>query len=562
VAERATSEDRTIADSPRGLGLARPAQAAPTVTSAGAMTPDEAVHVDEARRALLFVLFIYPLCACTAAATFVVGGDPTYRAIHLGGLGLVVLAATWFYTVARDPAKYRPIHQTVFGHAAVVAVATGFLYWGVHSAVLLVVPFGAFIFSAGQSVRGAVSVTGHTMAQYTAVYLLTTFGVLPDRALIGPRGLPIDAQLAIVILIDFIFVATFVIARRTRQSTYDAVVELERAVRAARQREAQLAEAEEELRAVRQAGGRGVYSDRTIAGYRLGVLLGRGAMGEVYEATARDGRTCAVKLLHPHLRDQPGPLRRFLREAEIAASLDTPNVVRVYEVTADGDVPVIAMERLVGEDLAAVLKRAPTMAMAEVARLVREVGAGLAAAHAAGIVHRDLKPGNLFHADVVGGGRAWKILDFGVSKLAAGSGTLTHGHVVGTPAYMAPEQARGGDVDGKADLYALGVIAYRAITGRPAVRGGDVPAMLYDVVYRTPARPSSLVEVPRAVDHVLAIALAKDPRERFASGAELADALSAAAGGRVPPALELRARAIEARAPWGHEVRRDVPAAG
>jgi serine/threonine-protein kinase len=555
VEDGAQSVDQTVADTPRGLGLSLRADA--TATSTLAMTPAEAVHIDEARRALLFVVFIYPLCACTATATFIVGGDPAYRELHLAGLGLVVATATWFFTVARDPAKYRPIHQTVFGHACVVAVSSGYLFWGTHSAELLVVPFGAFIFSAGQSVVGAVSVTAHAMLLYGVVSLLVTFGVLPDRALVGPRDISTAAQLAIFVLIEFVFFATFVIARRTHRSTVDAVVGLERAVRAARQREAQLAEAAEELRAVRHAGGRGAYTDRTVAGYRLGVLLGRGAMGEVYEAQAPDGATRAVKMLHPHLRDQPAPYRRFLREAEIAASLDVPNVVRVFEVTdAGGGVPVIAMERLVGEDLAAVLKRQPTVAIGEVADLVRQIGLGLAAAHAAGIVHRDLKPGNLFRADV-GGERVWKILDFGVSKLADGGSTLTHGHVVGTPAYMAPEQARGESVDGRADLYALGVIAYRAITGRPVVRAGDVPSMLYDVVYRMPARPSDLVEIATAVDLVLAIALAKAPADRFATGDELARALVEGATGRVEPSLERRAKAVLARAPWGGELPRD-----
>jgi hypothetical protein len=559
VVEPAESTDATVAETPRGKG----AEGVATATSKSPpasppITPDEAVHVDEARRALLFVLFIYPLCGVTAIAVFIVGGDPTYRIVHLAGMSCAVIAATWFFFVARDPVKYRSWHQTVFGHVCVAAVSSGFLYWGPHSAVLLVVPFGAFIFSTGKSALGALQVTAHVMVQHATVMLLLIFGVLPDRSLVGPRDMTQAAQLAVMVVLQFVFVATFVIARRTRRSTYDAVVDLERAVHAVAQREAQLAEAEAELRAVRQAGGRGAYTDQTVAGYRVGVLLGRGAMGEVYEAQGPDGEIRAVKMLHPHLRDLPGPLRRFLREAEIAASLDVPNVVRVYAVTSAGnDVPVIAMERLFGEDLAAILKHVPTLPIGEVAELVRQVGVGLAAAHAAGIVHRDLKPGNLF-ASESGRGRVWKVLDFGVSKLAAGSGTLTQGHVVGTPAYMAPEQARGVEVDGKADLYALGVIAYRSITGRPVVRSGDVPAMLFDVVYRMPTRPSALVDVPVAVDAVLAVALAKQPADRFASGAELAAALDAAQVGKVPAAIEARARRLLQKSPWGREVPRET----
>lgn len=552
------TDSATLPASPRALAPQPRAPAASAErSSAGAIVSPQAVmHLDEARRAMVFARFVAALTVVVAAALFVIGGDPTYRAIHLGGLVVAAGAALWFSRVARDPAAYRAWHQTVFGHACVIAVATGFLYWGVLSAVLVVVPFGAFIFSTGQSVRGAASVTMHAALQHAAMAALTTFGVLPEHGIVGPGAHDRGAQLMMVVVIQFIFASTFVIARQARRSTFDAVVQLERAIRDVGQKGALLDEAEEELRAVRLGGGRGHYTDARIGGYALGLLIGRGAMGEVYEAQAADGALCAVKVLHPHLRDQPGPYQRFVREAEIAASLDVANVVRVFGVAGpDAEQPFLAMERLHGEDLAQLLKRSPTLPIAQVADLVAQVGAGLAAAHAVGVVHRDLKPGNLF-ATTVGDARIWKILDFGVSKLVDGGGTLTQGHVVGTPAYRAPEQARGAAVDHRADLYALGVIAYRAITGRPAVPSGDVPAMLYDVVYKAPVRPSALVDVLPTVDLVLAIALAKEPADRFASGAELAAALIEAAAGEIHPALAARARRVLASAPWGRELRR------
>ncbi len=123
----------------------------------------------------------------------------------------------------------------------------------------------------------------------------------------------------------------------------------------------------------------------------------------------------------------------------------------------------------------------------------------------------------------------WKILDFGVSKLSGSDGTLTQGRVIGTPGYMAPEQARGEEVDYRADLYSLGVIAYRAITGVPAFPAGDdVPKMLYKVVYTMPPPPSAVANVPAALDAVLARAMAKLPSLRYPDGAALADALEAA----------------------------------
>ena len=547
----------TLAASPRALAIdpsappsRDPVTPAARSSSAAIASPQAMMHLDEARRAMVFARFVSALTAVVAVALFVIGGDPTYRAIHHGGLGLACVAAIWFWRVARDPWAYRAWHQTVFGHCCVIAVATGFLYWGVLSAVLVVVPFGAFIFSTGQSLNGAASVTLHAAVLHTAIAIATSFELVPDRGIVGPRGLGHGPQLMAIAVVQFIFAATFVIARRTRQSTFDAVVQLERAIRDAGQKGALLDEAEAELRAVRQVGGRGHYTDAQIGGYTLGRLIGRGAMGEVYEAQAPRGQLCAVKLLHPHLRDQPGPYRRFIREAEIAASLDVANVVRVFGIAGpDDEQPFLAMERLHGDDLAGILKRSPTLPIAEVAGLVAQVGAGLAAAHAVGIVHRDLKPGNLFKAEV-GDARVWKILDFGVSKLADGGGTLTQGHVVGTPAYMAPEQARGAEVTHRTDLYALAAIAYRVLTGHAPFTGGEIADVLYRVVHTAPRRPSSLASVSDEVDLVLAIGLAKEPGDRFASATELADAIAAALAGTLDEATRARGAALIAAGGW------------
>jgi len=180
---------------------------------------------------------------------------------------------------------------------------------------------------------------------------------------------------------------------------------------------------------------------------------------------------------------------------------------------------------------------------------VQHVAIGLEAARAAGIVHRDLKPHNVFLAEG-GGERRWKILDFGVSKVG-GTGTLTKGHVVGTPAYMAPEQARGEDVDHRADVYSLAAILYRAVTGHPAFTGKDVPTTLYDVVYRVPTQPSILTSLPGDIDRVLAIGLAKDPRDRFASARELATWFTAAVRESLTPEQRKRADDLSAKHPWG-----------
>ena len=160
--------------------------------------------------------------------------------------------------------------------------------------------------------------------------------------------------------------------------------------------------------------------------------------------------------------------------------------------------------------------------------MIEQVARGLEVARLAGVVHRDLKPHNLFQHH----GGVWKILDFGVSKVLDSEGTLTGDGIVGTPQYMAPEQASGGQVTHLADVYALGAIAYRCLTGRSPFKGKDLAELVYQVVHVAPVRPSALGRVRRLVEDVLAIAMAKDPRRRFASALSFAQALITARRGK------------------------------
>jgi serine/threonine-protein kinase len=236
-----------------------------------------------------------------------------------------------------------------------------------------------------------------------------------------------------------------------------------------------------------------------------------------------------------------------MREAQTASKLDCAHVVKVLEVgTTAGSVPFIAMERLRGYDLAHQLRKQRRIKLSEARALALQIAEGLEAARLAGIVHRDLKPHNVF----LSGDGFWKILDFGVSK-EGGTGTLTKGHVIGTPAYMAPEQARGENVDHRADVYSLAAILYRSITGHPAFSGKDVPTTLYDVVYRVPSAPSMLVQLPADVDRVLALGLAKETRDRFATARELATWFAAAITDELTPEQRRRADELLAKHPWG-----------
>src|SRR5262249_3321521 len=157
--------------------------------------------------------------------------------------------------------------------------------------------------------------------------------------------------------------------------------------------------------------------------------------------------------------------------------------------------------------------------------LALQVARGLEAARVVGIVHRDVKPQNLFLAELGGNSRLWKVLDFGVSKLRDHQNTLPKDHVVGTPMYMPPEPPRGEDGVHRADRYALAAGCYRGLTGQPPYAGRDLPSILYNGAHKVPQRPSESAKLPRDIDRVLAIGLAKGPADRFATAIELADAL-------------------------------------
>jgi serine/threonine-protein kinase len=220
-------------------------------------------------------------------------------------------------------------------------------------------------------------------------------------------------------------------------------------------------------------------------------------------------------------------------------------VVQVLEV-GDQPVPYLVMERLDGKPLSELLRSKRALAVSEVVDLIRQIGAGITAAGAAGVVHRDLKPQNVLrHGD------SWKILDFGIARAADEGDTLTAGQIVGTPSYMAPEQASGGTIAHTTDLYALAAIAYRVLTGHPPFSGGELAEVLYRVVHTPPRRPTDLVpRLPHEVDLVLAIGLAKQPADRFATAAELADALAAALAGELPLDVRHRGFALVRAGSW------------
>jgi eukaryotic-like serine/threonine-protein kinase len=274
---------------------------------------------------------------------------------------------------------------------------------------------------------------------------------------------------------------------------------------------------------------------RTLAGrYELAEVIGRGGMGRVYRATDRVlGRSVAVKILPGVLADQdPTSVARFEREARAAAALSHPAVVAVYDTGADEAARFIVMELIAGRSLEAILRDQGALDPDRAVRIATRVADALAAAHAAGIVHRDVKPGNV----MVAADGSVKVLDFGIAR-AIDSTTLTQtSSVVGTAAYMSPEQALGKPADERSDIYALGCVLYALLTGHPPFAGEGAAAILNQ---HANVAPRSLRaennRVPPALDALVMQMLAKSPDERPQSAEQVRDQLTSSARGRSAP---------------------------
>jgi len=546
---------RTLTPDPGGSVHGMPTQMLPRRPGGESQTkyqtatsPIEAMRVEEVARTHIFLRVAIITCFCGLLAAFITKGDPVAFRILMAGCIVTTLGAVWMLMVVRDATTFS--HAKAVPPALVIAFGAfgGVAYWGPASPVAAMITYGIYFFSLGSNARITTAMYLLVAALHAALIAMIMGDVIVDRGIVSMQNLRTVDQIGVLAVIEFLYFITFYTARRSQRVTLEVVSNLEQAVRGVAQREALLAEAKAELDRALKVGGPGRFTDQQVGSFKLGVLIGRGGMGEVYEAhRVGSSEEAAVKLLHPGTLSDSTHVARFVREAQTTSKLDCPHIVRVLEVgTTAGEVPFLAMERLRGHDLAHQLRRQRRIQLQAAASLAEQVAAGLEAARVAGIVHRDLKPHNVF----LGGDGLWKILDFGVSK-SGGSGTLTKGHVIGTPAYMAPEQAKGEDVDHRADVYSLAAILYRAITGHPAFTGKDVPTTLYDVVYRVPTQPSMLVQLPADVDRVLAIGLAKDLRDRFATALDLATWFTAAIRDELTPEQRRRANELTAKHPWG-----------
>ncbi|MBX3127182.1 MAG: protein kinase [Polyangiaceae bacterium] len=265
--------------------------------------------------------------------------------------------------------------------------------------------------------------------------------------------------------------------------------------------------------------------------YRVERLVGEGGMSRVYEAchTRLPHKRYALKVLHADLSRSEDLLARFQREAEAVSSLSHDSILSIHDVgvTPQG-VPFMVCEFLDGRDLAAVLTATPKLEPLFAVRLARKVAAALVVAHESGVVHRDLKPENVF---VLGEGPdpEIKVIDFGLSRFVDGSrSTMTQaGVVMGTPAYMSPEQARGERGDHRTDIYGVGVLLYTSLTGQPPFEEESPQQTVLAAMSREPARPKTLVpSLPDSVELVIQRAMARDPNDRYQKMQDLYSALT------------------------------------
>jgi WD40 repeat protein len=264
-----------------------------------------------------------------------------------------------------------------------------------------------------------------------------------------------------------------------------------------------------------------------LGGYRVLKVLGTGGMGVVFHAEDTQlKRAVALKAMLPHLAVSPSARQRFLQEAQATAAIEHDHIVPIYCVGEDRGVPFLAMPLLKGEALDVRLRRESQLPLAEVLRIGREVAEGLAAAHERGLIHRDVKPGNLW---LEGERGRVKVLDFGLARAAGGDSHLTQqGAILGTPAYMAPEQANGRPLDARCDLFALGAVLYRIATGEPPFKGTDPISTMMAVATVQPREPRELnPSLPPALNKLILRLLAKDAADRPASATEVARALLA-----------------------------------
>ncbi len=487
------------------------------------------------------------LCVVGGVLLATITIDPLPRVVALvsiGGIATAFLLRQWHRRRAPD--------STSYGAWIVVAVlGAGPLYaWGVHSAITSVTTsllFAGGLFRPPRRGLGVrVLALAGAMAAQLALFVLVLADVLPDQSNV-PVLLPGQSTRDAVLqhgVLQLACVGAFVAGTVVDRRFADAFRQAEAAHHDALRRAAQVRETRAEIdEALRRIGG-GLFTGTTVSGYAVGRLLGRGGMGEVYEAVDPDGGRVALKLIRADRAGDPASLARFTAEADVLTRIESPYVARVFAIGGGGpgELPSIAMEYVEGRSLAELLRERERLSSAGVASLVRDIARGLHEVHAAGFIHLDVKPSNIVLTERVELASRWCLIDFGVARLAARAAPDA---IAGTPLYMAPEHALGGKVDARADLYGLCLVIYRALTGRPAFTGADRVA-LAEAARRGPPDPRAHAAMHDDVVAFLRIGLAFDPAARWGSALELRTAFERAVAGKLSDAHRARAAALGA----------------
>ncbi len=497
------------------------------------------------------VRFVLALCLAGGGVLAAIGREPAPRAVGLIAIGAILVVTMSSRTRGRDERASYASWTLV----AILSVGPAYAF-GLHSAFASVIAALLFVGAAFGAGPGAARVArrlpvwlGVALA-HGALFAAIATGLVPDEgnlAVLVP-GHPWHEALALHAMLQAAYLAAFA-------SGLALDARFEQLTRRAATAEAQLAGSEAELSRTDRDIARALagepsdlFTGETLGRYRVGPRIASGAMGDVYAASRDDGLAVAIKLVRRERVGEAWALELFAREARALARVQSPAVARIHESGVDRDVPYVVMERIEGRSLAAELRTRGALDRDELRVLVRDLCRGVRDIHDAGLVHRDLKPQNVLRASegAPESDCRWKIVDFGLA-LHGAEGRETTG---GTAGYVAPEQALGERVDTRADLYSLGLVIYRALTGRPAFVGADAVAIALRARQSGPPDPKRNVEVPRELELVLRIALAARPEGRFATARELGAALAAALEGRISDAHRARGERLLESAPW------------